>query len=273
MANSKSTSVANYNRFNNISIKSKLAAAFAVVTLIFLTLVLFIQYKLTVLEALQADITELRMPTNIAGHDLVNGINHSLASLRGYMILGKDSFKKERLEAWKEINKNLSLMTKMSKNWTVPKNIEALDELKLVMADFNIAQQQVEKISHTKDEQPAIKILITEAAPRAEKIVSALNQMINEEKKQLGTVERKALLGMLADSRGSFSLALASIRGFLINGDKIWLKKFDNHWKVNSLRLKSIQENYYLLTDTQINLHGSTLTYCSTLVKRPVVNA
>ncbi len=254
-------SVFNFNSlfefFFNLSIGKKLGTGFGIVLFIFLTLVLFIQYKLTTQEALQNHIVELRVPTNIAGHDLVNGINFSLAALRGYMILGKDRFKQEREVAWKEIDRNLDIMTEMSKNWTVPKNIETLNELKAVMAEFNLAQEKVEKISHSTDEQPAMKILINEAAPRAAKIVSALNRMINDEKKQPATPERKALLGMLADSRGSFSLGLASIRGYLINGDKKWVDQFNKRWRVNTARLKSIQKNHYLLTETQLQLFNS----------------
>lgn len=237
--------------FYNLSIGKKLATGFGIVLFIFLMLVLFIQYKLNTQEALQNRIVELRVPTNIAGHDLVNGINFSLAALRGYMILGKDSFKQQRREAWKDIDRNLAIMTEMSKSWTVPKNIETLKELKTVMAEFNVAQQKVEKISHSADEQPAMQILLTEAAPRAAKIVHALNRIIDEEKKQPATAERKALLGMFADSRGSFSLGLASIRGFLISGDQKWIDEFNKRWEVNSSRLKSILENRYLLTETQ----------------------
>ncbi|MCP4288483.1 MAG: hypothetical protein GY792_29340, partial [Gammaproteobacteria bacterium] len=227
--------------FYNLSIGKKLATGFGIVLLILATLVLFIQYKLTTQEALQNRIVELRVPTNIAGHDLVSGINFSLAALRGYMILGKDMFREQRQNAWSEIDRNLDIMTQMSNSWTVSKNIEKLKELKDVMTEFKAAQEKIEAISHSADEQPAMKILLTEAAPRALKVVTAITGLINEEKILAATPERKALLAMFADSRGSFSLGLAAIRGYLISGQKKWVDDFNKRWEVNSVRLKSIE--------------------------------
>ncbi|MCP4002502.1 MAG: methyl-accepting chemotaxis protein, partial [Gammaproteobacteria bacterium] len=97
-----------------------------------------------------------------------------------------------------------------------------------------------------------MKILLTEAAPRALKVVTAITGLINEEKILAATPERKALLAMFADSRGSFSLGLAAIRGYLISGQKKWVDDFNKRWEVNSVRLKSIEENRYLMTEAQL---------------------
>jgi methyl-accepting chemotaxis protein len=237
--------------FRNFSIGKKLTVGFGTILIILVVLVAFIEYKLVEQDTLQKRVIELRFPTNIAGHDLVNGINYSLAALRGYMILGTDAFKEQRKDAWQEIDHNLEIMTRMSKNWTVAKNVETLKDLKKVMAEFKIAQQQIEDISHSVDEQPAMKILLTEAAPRASKVVKAITGLINEEKIQIANTERKALLATFADSRGSFALGLASIRGYLISGEQKWADQFNQHWVTNTERLKTIEKNKRLLTPTQ----------------------
>ena len=90
-------------------------AGFGIVLFILVALVAFVEYKLVGQDELQTRVIELRFPTNVAGHDLVNGINYSLAALRGYMILGKDTFKQQRQIAWQEIDRNLGIMTEMSK--------------------------------------------------------------------------------------------------------------------------------------------------------------
>jgi len=235
----------------NLPVGKKLAAGFGIVLLVLVMLVAFVEFKLVAQDTLQNRVIELRFPTNIAGHDLVNGINYSLAALRGYMILGKDKFKQQRQEAWTEIEEDLDIMTKMSKSWTVAKNLETLAELKSTLAAFKTAQENVENVSHTIDEQPAMKILLLEAAPRATKIVGAITGMINEEKNQGATADRKALLATFADSRGSFAMGLASIRGYLISGEQKWADDFNKRWAVNTARLKTIQEKSYLLTDVQ----------------------
>ncbi len=237
--------------FQNLSVGKKLTIGFATVLLIMMFVVVNIEVKLTAQGELQDRVVDLRFPTNIAGHDLMNGINHSLAVLRGYMILNKESFKQERLQAWQKIDHNLSIMTQMSENWTAPKNIERLEQLKSVLADFRLAQQQVEDISNTIDERPAMKILLKEAVPRASRIVQAISMMIEEEKGLPANPERKALLGALADSRGSFAMGIASIRAYLISGDQKWVDDFNQRWVVNSERLKAIEANRQLLTEKQ----------------------
>ncbi|MCP3674926.1 MAG: HAMP domain-containing protein [Gammaproteobacteria bacterium] len=244
-------SSASVNMFNKLKVGQKLAVGYGAVLLILIALVAFIEYKLVGQEELQNSIVELRVPTNIAGHDLVNGVNYSLAALRGYMILGKERFKQQRQDAWKDIDKNLDIMTEMSKSWTVPKNVEKLQELKIVFREFRKAQQQIENISHSEDEQPAMKILLNEAAPKAQKVIMSITDIINEEKKQDATSARKALLVTFADSRGSFAMGLASIRAFLISGEPKWVDDFNQRWEVNTARLETIKKNSQILTSTQ----------------------
>lgn len=237
---------------NNMSVARKLTAGFGAVVFILVLLVAIVDFKLIQQEKLQDQVINLRMPTNVAGHDLVNGINYSLAALRGYMILGKDLFIKQRQEAWTEIDQNLAIMDKMSNNWTVEKNIEQLKTLKVILEEFRNAQNQVEDIAHSADEQPAMKILLTEAAPRANKIVTAITAMINEEKNLRATTARKNLLALMADSRGAFAMGLASIRAYLISGDEKWVADFNKRWEVGSARLNSIEENRHLLNKVQL---------------------
>ena len=246
-------------QFRNLPVGKKLATGFGIILLILVLLVAFVEYQLQAQDTVQNRVTELRVPTKVAGHDLINGINYSLAALRGYMILGKDQFKQQRVEAWQDIDHNLEVMTKMSQSWTVAKNLERLEELKSVLAKFKMAQERVEKVSHSEDEQPAMKILLTEAAPRASKIMAAITGMINEEKELEASPARKALLATFADSRGSFAMGLASIRGYLISGEQKWADDFNRRWAVNLARFETINENRYLLTETQ-QQHFKTYT-------------
>ena len=57
---------------------------------------------------------------------LLNGINHSLAALRGWMLIGYeeggDKFKSQRKTAWEdEITSSIEEMNILSINWTNPR--------------------------------------------------------------------------------------------------------------------------------------------------------
>ncbi len=53
-------------------------------------------------KSISDKVVDLRVPTAQSSLEMLNGINHSLAALRGWMILGKDKFKVERENAWSE---------------------------------------------------------------------------------------------------------------------------------------------------------------------------
>jgi len=188
---------------------------------------------------------ELRLPTVMTGMQISNGIQRSLAGLRGYMILGAnptaaEKFKAERQHGWDEIDSAMVKMDGFSKHWTDPKSVEILNEMKGLLEEFRSAQQEVEDIAHTNANTPALNLLLTEAAPRAAKIVAAITTMIDEEAFQDATSERKQLLKLMADSRGSFAIGLANIRAYLLSGDRQFADDFQAKWKVNEARFEQI---------------------------------
>lgn len=126
------------------------------------------------------------MPTVMASMQLTDGIHLSLAGLRGYMILGKDpvsgeKLKGERQRGWEMIDNALVVMDSLATDWTDPRNTALLNDMKALVDQFRTAQQQVEDISHTPENTPAFNMLLTEAAPRAAKIVTAVTALIDEE--------------------------------------------------------------------------------------------
>jgi len=88
-----------------------------------------------------------------------------------------------------------------------------------VLNEFRVAQAKVEGIAKTPAEQPATLILVRDAAPLASTLVAEITKMITLERDLPATPEQKALLGMMADTRGTTARGLASIRAFLLTGN------------------------------------------------------
>jgi methyl-accepting chemotaxis protein len=74
------------------------------------------------------------------------------------------------------------------------------------------------------------------------------------EAKQAATPERKALLGMMADVRGTTARSLASIRAYLLSGNSKFKNAFDVMWKKNIIRFGDLTANKNLLTPEQAQL-------------------
>jgi len=233
----------------NTSLRVKLGLSFGAIFLLLLITTSFNLTSLSKVDNINKRVTQLRFTSVNAGKDIVNGINASLAALRGYMILGNvpekaEKMTQQRLAAWTVIDKNIATFTRLSKNWTDPNNVKTLQLLKDNLAQFKIAQQKVEDIAQTNANIPSYQLLLTDAAPRASTILASLTTIIDTESSLSATAERKALLKLLADSRGSFAIGLANIRAYLLSGDSQFKENFEAKWQVNQQRFDQINSRY-----------------------------
>lgn len=238
--------------FNDLKLSVKIGGGYAVMGIVLLVIVLATITQVNRVKGSNNRIMKLRAPTARASLMTLNGINHSLAALRGWMILGKDNFKVERAEAWsKEIEPSLNTLREFAVHWTNPENIARLQAIERVIDKFKKAQQEIENIAQSPENIPALEMLLTDAAPQAVILSSEITRIIDIEKQQPGTPERKLLLGIMADVRGTTGLGLAAIRAYLLSGDIKFKDQFDTLWAKNRKRFKDLQEVSYLLTPEQ----------------------
>ena len=97
------------------NIKQRLYGGFGV---LFLTLLVAV--GLTIVKVGDASdgvvrLSSLRVPTANASAQMVSDINASLASLRGWMLTGNDTFKVERSAVWTSIDRTKASMDELSK--------------------------------------------------------------------------------------------------------------------------------------------------------------
>ena len=235
-----------------LGIRKKIVFGYGLIVSIFVAGILFVAHKSYQVEAITDRVIQLRTPTAHTSLEMMNAMNHSLAALRGWIILGKDKFKQERAKAWDdEMRPALAKLKKYSKSWTDSKNIERLSFVEGKLDDFEKYQREIEDIAQSRDNTPALKILFEEAAPQAGILVTNITKMIDTEANLPATPERKALLGMMADVRGTTGLSLANIRAYLLSGDVKFKKAFDKFWTKNERRFGDLSNNSYLLNGVQ----------------------
>jgi methyl-accepting chemotaxis protein len=247
-----------------LTIGKKLSFGFGIVIMLMIINAVVGRIKVDELSVVQHRLTDLRTPTVIAGRDMLNGINASLAALRGYMILGGDSKKAElfisqRRDAWQGIDAAKAQFNIFAENWTDPNNVKALNTIKRDLSAFRNAQQEIESIAHTKENIPAFNVLITQAAPTAGVILEKITLIIEEEATLKANSERKNLLKNLADNRGSFAIGLANIRAFLLSGDIQFRDQFLAKWEMNERSVSNINTMKRLFTPTQLGNWQSLL--------------
>ncbi len=163
------------------TIGKKLGTGFAALVAVIIVVAATVYFSLQGVNATQTRVVTERQPAVLAANEVENGINGSLAALRGYMILGKDEMKTGRADAWTSIDENVKVLKGVSKNWDDKKQVAALAELEEVLGEFATAQQRVEDIAQSRDNTPATKMLLEDAAPLATILASNITKMIDEE--------------------------------------------------------------------------------------------
>ena len=235
-----------------IKISSRLTAGFLILVLILGISSISSIFQIASITKNANKVVELRMPTAQASASVLNGVNHALAALRGWMLLGKDKFKAERQLAWDtEIIPAMTTLNEMSASWTNPKNLTRLKEMKALLKGFEEEQKNIEDIAQTLQNTPSIEMLYQQAVPQASILSKEITKLIDIELGLEASTERKALLGMMADVRGSLGLALANIRGYLLSGEEHYRHSFEQLWNKNQRRFSDLKKQQPLLNSEQ----------------------
>ena len=244
--------------FRDITIRKKVGLGFAVITLILMGVVLLTIQQVKTMEIITKRVVDLRTPTAHASLMMLNGINHSLASLRGWILLGDPKFMTERSIAWeKQINPSLKLMHELAPNWTDSENKTRLKSIEEEINNFKSVQQKIEDIARTPENSPAQKILFNQAEPLEKSIVATVSKMIKLGVNGNNTSKNKRQVEILANIETTTSLALERADEFLLSGKEEFKKESLENWKKNAGHMKALKKNKNNLSKKQLKYFES----------------
>ncbi len=234
-----------------MTIGKKVGLGFGVITLILMGVVLLTIQQVRTMEIITKRVVDLRTPTAHASLMMLNGINHSLASLRGWILLGDPKFMTERSIAWeKQIDPSLKLMHGLAPNWTDLENKIRLKSIEEEINNFKTAQQKIEDIAQTPENSPAQKILFNQAEPLEKSIVATVSKMIERGMKD--NITNKRQVEILANIETTTSLALERADEFLLSGKEEFKKESLENWKKNAEHMKALKKNENNLSKEQL---------------------
>ncbi len=228
--------------FMDLNIRGRLILGFGALCVLLAGVVSTTIVKVQTVNESTERTVNLRVPTAMTASDLVAGVYASLASLRGFLITGNDVFKAERMMLWKDIQAHGSDMDRLSGHWTVEQNKLDWKQAKPLLDELRNAQDKAEAIAHTIEEQPAAKILATEAAPLAKLMLQKATSIIDEEGNIASTDARKSLLIGFADMRGSMAMAIGAIRAYLLTADAAFKAEFVELWALNQNKFDALSK-------------------------------
>lgn len=239
--------------FRDMTIGKKVGLGFAVLTLILMGVVLLTIQQVRNMEVTTKRVVELRTPTAHASLMMLNGMNHSLASLRGWILLGDPKFKTEHSVAWEEqIKPSLKQMHELAPKWTDPENKTRLKSIEEEINKFKLAQKKIEDIAQTPENTPAQKILFNQAEPLEKFIVDTLSNMIKMGMKDNKSPKNKRLVEILANIETTTSLALERADEFLLSGKEEFKKESQENWRKNVEYREELKKNITSFNQEQL---------------------
>jgi methyl-accepting chemotaxis protein len=239
--------------FKDMMIGKKIGLGYGVITFILMGVVLVTIQQVKTMETITKRVVELRTPTAHASLMMLNGINHSLASLRGWIILGDPKFQTERALAWAEqIDPSLKQMHELASDWTDQENKTRLKAIEKEIDALKMSQQKIEDIARTPENYPAQKILFDQAEPLGKNIVAIVSKMIKLEMKNKMAIQNKRLIGVLANIETTISLSLERADEFLLSGKQEFKNESQENWKKNVEYMKTLQGNKKNLSGEQL---------------------
>ena len=236
---------------NDMKIRTKLALSFGAITLVLVSAISLTFVKVKEVEEITQKTDAVSVPTAYLSSRLTNDVNESLAMLYEYILTGKDKYKEQRKGVWKEIAGIQDSLKKLSAQWNTEQNIEALEEANIVLNRLRIAQDKVENYDHGLGRFPARDLMANEADPMVLKLFALISKLIDMELESEATPERKALLGMMADVRGTLGMSVANIRAYILSGNKKYKHNYQKIWAKNERRYVDLERAQYLLNAEQ----------------------
>ena len=239
------------SEFANLNIGARLVLGFSAIGLILVAAVGITQSEVSKADGITTRIVESRVPAAFASGSMAQNITASMASLRGWVLTGNPEFKTERAAIWAEIAEMRAEIDRLSVDWSNADHIAEWDRFKSVIDEFAVVQKQVEDVANTPDQLPATKILLEEAAPAAEEIIAEIGKVIEIEKKQTASRERRRLLAAMADIASTTSMAFSDIRAYLLTGDEKDRESHLKNWKKNEQSFGDLSMMQHLFTREQ----------------------
>jgi signal transduction histidine kinase/DNA-binding response OmpR family regulator/CHASE3 domain sensor protein len=218
------------------SLGNKISAGFIVVIILLSVVVSATLYGVANTAQHSTKTFTLDVPTAQQSLEIKTLINRSLAVLGSWVTTGQPGYRQELTSIWQEIDSASQTLSTLIRQKQIEQTSEVFRGLQLDLATLKQHQLDIAAIAHTPDNNPGLKMLLEEAAPKAEQMQADITEMLELEVFAEANTERKQLLKVMADFRGSLTSSLANIRAYLLTSDikfhdlhqQLWIQNDDS---------------------------------------------
>eukprot|EP00913_Durusdinium_trenchii_P023464 g22042.t1 len=193
-----------------------------------------------------------RTPTLHNATSTLEGVQRSLAALRGWVVLGQEKYKKERLDAWQyNIEPTLAKLEALNQRERDTTQQQRLMKLKTTLKDLKDWQFWVADVAQSPGNQPAQVLYDVKIRPISESVKNGVAALINREQISESSKRTLYLMQLIAEFGFEFQTAAEYLSRYIVNGRQFELDRFRQSAAVAKKKLKLIVNREALLMPMQ----------------------
>lgn len=203
--------------------------------------------------------TNLRAPLALASGQAQANWLKMVADVQAYLALGDEEYRVNYEIARNEFEgdiRQLEVILGQSRDLESPEYKELSRTLAEIRLRYNTWRELVPELFDLRDDQlrrePALHILIVDAAPYINTMIVDTTALITTQKQQALTAQNLKLISAMYDFRSSFYAMIAGLRGYVTTARPSFKYEYQANEDENTQAWNTIQSNQDLLTPSQI---------------------
>jgi len=213
---------------------------FALIVGIFALIVSISFTEIFALQKKSRTITQTDIPTVYISTSMESLINNTLGSLRSWMLLKDEHYKKELLDNWEKIHIVEEQMTQLSRNWHHSIDRSELDRLRNILVRYKKVQFEILELVHQESNQPANQLLAEKITPLLLSMTDKVIELVDLEENRAINPDRKAFLIALFRFRHTLGKTLAHIRSYILTEQEHFIQDLHDVWQMNQHYLDTL---------------------------------
>ena len=206
---------------------------FVLIVGIFALIVTISFTEIIALQKKSKTITQTDIPTVYISTSMENLINHTLGSLRSWMLLKDEHFKNDLLENWEKIRFAEEQMVQLSRNWHDSTDKAQFDRLRSLLVTYEHVQLEILELVHQDSNLPANQLLAERITPLLLSMTDKVIELVDLEEIKEVSPERRKFLIALFRFRHTLGKTLAHIRSYILTEKEHFIEDFHEVWQMN----------------------------------------
>lgn len=203
--------------------------------------------------------TDLRAPITLASAQAQADLLALVADLQAYLALGDSRYQESYAVNQAEFELGLAKLEAIVVQSAVQSSVEyqelagSLEELRLNYGQWSALVPQLFALREDQlRREPALKILIVEAAPHINEVIVNCASMIKTQERREASAKNMEVMGAMSAFQSSFIAAVAGLRGYVATGRDSFKFEYKANLAANGQAWETLYQRRGLLTPSQM---------------------